>query len=140
MKAMQARAPITATRVPAEGRNDFLMKRIGFAHITWELDIHKHAERFARGYAGDYWEFYDLSNRGLFMAPAHHAEGIHLVVPENGVDQRVSAEAFGLITTIWATARLAAVSHVGAHIDLLDALQAYAIEHAEHHVIKLAIE
>jgi Antirestriction protein len=55
---------------------------------------------------GGWWNFYDLSNGGCYLAPGG-VETFHLKVMGNGFDGRLSANATGITVTLFALSHLA---------------------------------
>ncbi|WP_183046865.1 antirestriction protein [Salmonella enterica] len=106
-----------------------------------------------KNYDGGYWDFYEIP-RGITCPTGYIAppEGTyHLDIPGNYFDAEVSADAAGLITTLFVLNHLSwRVSEMGpryaltcqALIDRQDALKDYisAIKHPESHLIYRAID
>jgi len=64
------------------------------------------------GYQGGYWEFYTLSNSGFYLAPT--GQEMRLIVEGNYFDEVVSADAAGIIATLFALNDLACDARPGA--------------------------
>lgn len=62
------------------------------------------ASRLSPDYQGGYWEFYDLSNGGFYMAP--ESQTPFAVVCPNGYEGVLSGDAFGITTCLYAYSNL----------------------------------
>ena len=62
------------------------------------------ASALSHDYQGGYWEFYDLSNGGFYMAPK--TDEPFNVRAENGFEGRLSACAFGMTVCLYAFSHL----------------------------------
>ncbi len=92
---------ITRTLVPEDQRMDFLPDKVGVPTcIIFEQFLYATSERLSADYDGGYWQFYELDNRGWYMAPGSGEFGI--AVDGNGYEGVLSADAFGIVVTLLA--------------------------------------
>ncbi len=93
---------ITATRVPDEDRLNFWLRHVGPKYM---LSFERHVFGWMRILCGDYnggfWEFYELSNGGFYIAPENKGK-MRLVWPGNYFDGEMSPDAAGIVTTLYA--------------------------------------
>lgn len=90
---------ITSTLVSASQRSSFLPKHFGSLMLVAERGIYKVLQSMCPIYNGGYWNFYELSNDGFYLAPAYE-ELLPISVMGNGYDGLVSADAAGIIVTL----------------------------------------
>ncbi len=99
---------ITAGKVPVSQRSGFLPKMFGGAYLLGERTVYARMERLCADYHGGFWNFYTLSNGGFYMAPEKPAdEKMRLVVCGNYFDGEMSADAAGLVASLFALGDLA---------------------------------
>ncbi|MGJ0486140.1 MAG: antirestriction protein [Methylomicrobium sp.] len=87
-------------------------QRINHTADLFGLDFPLHVEpwvyaltdRLASEYQGSYWEFYELSNGGFYMAP--QSDTPFQVSCENGFEGLLSAEALGITVCLYAYSQL----------------------------------
>lgn len=134
---------IIAERVPDHRRLAFLPAAFTTQMMMrGEAMAFHEADRLSESYRGGSWDFYTLSNGGYYLAPVHPARFAVRVV-SNGYDGEVSADAFGVIVTLFVYGAL-----VWINDDTLQAkysnhyhqLRAFAIQHAERDAILSAID
>ena len=133
---------ITATPVPEERRLDHADKVFGnYWWLAVEPTIFTFASKLSPEYQGGYWNFYELSNRGFYMAPVD--DTVFTVSSENGWRGTMSADTLGI------TACLYAYSHMSfsGNEDLAELctrhyhlLREYMFEHAEVRAILAAVD
>ncbi|EOI7435732.1 antirestriction protein [Yersinia enterocolitica] len=68
-----------------------------------ELQVYALARKHVPEYCGGRWHFIRLPDGGGYMMPDDGR--VHLVNRENGFDRTVSAEAAGIVLTMWAIKR-----------------------------------
>lgn len=131
---------VTATLVPEEQRLLVLPRHFGFQHmLRAEALVYGYMSKLSVDYAGGYWHFYTLSNGGFYMAPAID-KAMQVEWYGNEFSGLMSADAAGLVATIFA------VSHLGAEIQndelaqLHDQLRDFACSHTEARRILAAID
>ena len=87
-------------------------KRIQHTAALFGLNFPLHLEPFvyaitgniADDYNGGYWEFYELSNGGFYMAP--HSDSRFNVSCENGFEGQLSGDALGIAACLYAYSNL----------------------------------
>jgi hypothetical protein len=131
---------ITATRVPDTKRLEFLPRHFGRLMLKVENYIYNRFRVLCPAYSGGYWEFHDLSNGGCYLAPS--GERYHIVQPGNHFDDTVSADAAGIIITLYAMSELAFEygDRVEVFAERLHQLREFASTHAEAALILRAID
>ena len=132
---------ITATPVPEKRRLDHANKVFGnYWWLAVEPTIFTFASKLSPEYQGGYWDFYELSNDGFFMAPT--GDSLE-VISENGWRGTMSAETLGI------TACLYAYSHMSfsSNEELADVctrqyhlLREYMFEYEEVRAILAAVD
>jgi hypothetical protein len=143
----------TATLVSESDRTAFLPRLAGKHAMPFEARAFDFAEHFLPGYLGGMWDFYEVGEDGLgFMVPPLTdapglPAGLHEIgVPSNGYTGRVSAEAAGIIITLFAlnhtyhSIRGRSDDEEDFLADRYQALLDYACEHPEAAAIGGAID
>jgi len=97
-------------------------------------------DNIAEEYNGGYWEFYELSNGGFYMAP--HSDSVFNVSCENGFEGQLSADAFGIVACLYAYSHLSFGSGAFAETcaQQYHWLRDYMLEHPEAEAILGAID
>lgn len=90
---------ITSKLVSDQQRLSFLPKHFDTMLLRAEQAIYNTLKVMCSSYEGGYWHFYELSNRGFYLAPDMD-EPLPIYVEGNGYDGDVSADAAGIITTL----------------------------------------
>lgn len=91
-------------------------------------------------YTGGYWHFFDLSNGGFFMSP--DSDTPFRVSCMNGYEGDLSAEAFGIVVTLFAYSHLSFSDSPGLSevcAEQFHLLREYALDHPEARSIFAAI-
>ena len=131
-------SPVLATLVPEAERLAFLPRHFGRQMMTFETAVYAQMRFLASEYSGAYWEFYDLSNGGCFMAPC--GPSLRIAAP-NGFDETMDAESAGIVATLYA---LSALSFKYPAVDVFATrfhqLRDFALEHAKAGAILEAID
>lgn len=99
-------ACISAVLVAERERMSFLPKHFGELVLLGEATVYGWMARLCPSYSGGYWNFYSLSNGGFYMAPVGDDKLMQLDVDGNGFDGEVSADAAGVIATLFALSHL----------------------------------
>lgn len=127
----QATTELTATVVSTKRRMNVITRTFGDLGPIVENTIFSLMDQFCSDYKGGYWEYYQLTNGGFFMAPSDH-EYLRLDNPMNHASVDLSDEAAGIAICAMA------YSHMlfeWPHSDLLKNqytwLMSYAAEHPE---------
>lgn len=74
-------------------------------HFPFQIEpqIFNTAGRLSPDYTGGYWEMYELSNGGFYMAPDSDSFQVSC---QNGFDGRLSGDAFGLTVCLYVYSQL----------------------------------
>lgn len=131
---------ITATQIPVGARLDFLPRHFGRRDmLVVENTVYNQLRALCAQYQGGYWEFYDLSNGGCYLAP--RGTEYRLFCEGNGFEATVSADAAGIIATLHALSHLSFKFQDSTLIsDHFHQLRAFALRHAEQSAIFSAID
>ena len=131
---------VTATRVPEAERLDFLPRHFGQHLMVFEQTLYTQMGRLCAGYSGGYWEFYDLSNGGCYLAPS--GTTVYRVrVSSNYFEGDLSADAAGITATLYAINSLTfRYPQVRRHVDRYHQLRDFACGHAQASLILAAID
>ncbi|WP_131783652.1 antirestriction protein [Legionella gresilensis] len=120
-------------------RLDFLPHHFGRWHGVAESTLYNVFTKFCSQYQGAYWHFYKLSNGGLYMTPEMPGP-LKLYVPLNGYQGIVSADAAGIIVTLYMLNYLCNRSQSESFLNLYDLLLDYVYGHPERKKILSAID
>lgn len=130
---------LKAYPVAEKDRLDFLPR---YFTPRWMLRgeslVYAWMRRLSPDYQGGYWAFYALSNDGFYLAPT--GREMRLIVEGNDFDEAVSADAAGVIVTLFALNQLACDTGDDRIIDLYYSLLDFAREHPEEGSIMRAID
>jgi hypothetical protein len=138
-RVAEAVAPVTATKVPTHQRLRFLPKHFGLSMLHVEQRIYEQMRELAPAYDGGYWEYWDLSNGGCYVVPPGNE--YRIAQPSNFFDGTVSAEAAGIIVTLYVMSHLSfAYPRERLFVDHFYHLRAFALDHAEAAHIFAAID
>ena len=138
---------ITATQVPEHQRLNFLPRVFGpRLALLGESAVFDWMGHLCPDYSGGYWQFFDLSNGGFFMAldegscpTSESTPLLRISVEGNGYTGTLSAEAAGVLVTLFALNHLLFAGHHGL-IDAYDALTDFARQHPEVRAITRALD
>jgi hypothetical protein len=138
---MNSSSKITSKRIPVNQRVKITAELFGLAFpMRLEPTIFNFAGNLAAEYDGGYWEFYKLSNGGFFMCPT--ADTPFHVRCENGFEGELSAEAFGIVCSMYVFSNFSFSD--GAFAETCAQhyhwLREYALDHAEAGSIMQAID
>jgi hypothetical protein len=134
---------ISAALVAEHQRLDFLPRHFGQLMLNVEAYIYNRFDLLCPEYKGGYWEFYDLSNGGCYLAPDGGTYRIRQ--PNNYFDEVVSADAAGIIVTLYAMSELSFRYYnceQGTQVfsERFYQLRDFALSHAEASLIFRAID
>lgn len=129
---------IEARRVPDNERMDTLPRHFGRHMMRFEMRVYDLMDLFAKEYSGGYWNFYDLSNAGFYMAPTH--ERLSLMIPSNGFEGQMSGDAAGITVCLFAYSQLSFDYPTDVFGHHFHRLLAFAKEHKESRMILRAID
>jgi len=131
--------PIYSTKVKQSQRMAFLPKHTGRNFLRFESLIYSTMSSVCAEYNGGYWDFFDLSNGGFYMAMDLHPK-ISIFVDGNGYDGRMSSDAAGIVATLFALNRLIWVTESDELCSKYELLLDYAEQHKESGKIFAAID
>lgn len=136
---------ILPTLVPGHLRLAFLPRVFGPRHYGQaEAEVYGWMGNLCPEYHGGYWQFYDLSNGGFYLAPeakvtADQAGPVFVVRAPNGFEETMSYDAAGITATLYAINSL--IWKGADHLeDAFYKLRDFAIEHRESRQILRAID
>ncbi len=140
----QEPTPLVANLVAESDRLDFLPAFFGpRLMMRGEALVFGWLDALVEGYNGGYWNFYTLTNGGFYMAPANY-DRMRLEVAGNGFGGEMSADAAGIVATLFALCQLAAEAEdTDAGDVLIDRyyfLRDFASTHTEAGAIFAAID
>ncbi|MCY0388411.1 antirestriction protein [Robbsia sp. Bb-Pol-6] len=130
--------PITVKPVAAEMRANFLPTYFGKHFVRGEAMIYDWASRLSLEYSGGIWEFFELSNGGFYLAPL--SGPVRVQWDLNGFDGVLSADAFGIVVTMFALCHLVELTRDRVIGQRYHHLRDFAFDHAEAATIGGAID
>lgn len=130
---------IIATRVPDDERMAILPRYFGHHMIRAEIAVYTAMESLCESYHGGFWDYFELSNSGFYMAP--RIEGpLQIACESNGYAGEMSADAAGIVACLFALNAMT-WSTQDQHFELLYyGLRDFADTHAEGGAIFAAID
>ena len=136
--------PVSSSLVADGNRLNFLPTYFGpELMLIGEMLVYQTADELCHDYKGGYWLFHELSNGGFYMAPDFDAP-MRISVSGNYFDDVMSADAAGVVISLFAINRLIGRMHgqhdVDALIERYHFLRDFASEHAEAGLIFAAID
>ena len=138
---MNTQSLVTSKRIPVNQRVKVTAELFGLAFpMRLEPTIFNFAGSLAAEYDGGYWEFYKLSNGGFYMALASDKQFV--VTCENGFEGELSAEAFGIVCSLYAYSHLSFSDGQFAEIcaEQYHLLREFALDHESAGAILAAID
>ena len=131
----------TVARVAEERRPTFLPELFGPTRmLVAENMVYAMMDSLSPlDYGGGHWNFYEQAGRPLFMAPTSKAR-YRMACSGNGWQGGVSAEAAGIIATLFAFSHLSFSYDVDELANGFARLYAYATDHPEAREIFRAID
>lgn len=133
-----AKSPITAAIVPEASRLLALPLAFGNLGLWVESMTYEWMNRLDPEYMGGIWEFYTLSNTGFYMAIRDGKSQV--IIAPNEYQGEVSADAAGIIATLYALNTLANRTESEPVIEKYYLLRDYAKAHSEGDEILAAID
>lgn len=132
---------ITSQLVPESERMAVVDKLFGIQYVLkLEPTVFSMAENIAPAYNGAYWNFHTISNGGFYLAPRGNT--IFAVTCENGFEGKLSADALGIASCLYAYSHLSFGDGAFAETcaDQYHLLQEYMFQHPEAKFILRAID
>lgn len=130
---------IKATLVNNRQRMSFLPMFFGKNMLRGEALIYNWAEKLASSYNGGYWDYYTLSNGGFYLSLDSN-EVFQVECYGNFFRGELSADAMGIVATLYTLCQLANETHNEELIDHYHHLRDYASQHRESALIYAAID
>ncbi|SAL03039.1 antirestriction protein [Caballeronia calidae] len=134
---------ITARLVPDDRRLNFLPEAFTTRMMMRaESLVFYQADMLSKQYRGGLWDFYSLSNGGFYLVPTC-AKRFDVSVVGNGYEGNVSADAFGIIVTLFVYGALVFIDDATLqekYSNHYHQLRDFAIEHTEREAILNAID
>lgn len=131
---------VTASLVAENDRLAFLPRFCNHLMVFVETSVYSALSTLSEGvYRGAYWEFYTLSNGSFYMAPRHD-EGYRLVCAGNGFEGHLSADACGVVATLFGLNRVVSNFHDEQLIERYYELREFALGHPESALIMACID
>ncbi|SAK63707.1 antirestriction protein [Caballeronia pedi] len=134
---------VIATPVPASKRLAFMPEAFTpRVMIKAEGLVYHQAAMLSRTYQGGLWQFYTLSNGGYYLAPETDKR-FPVQVTGNSYEGEVSADAFGVIVTLFVYGALVWIDNAPLrekYSDHYHQLRAFACQHPEANAILRAID
>lgn len=134
-------APRSATPVPDNRRMEFLPRLFGRRLlIIGEHTVFRFMEILSPSdYGGGLWDFYEIAGQPLYLAPTSKPR-YRIVCEGNGYEGEVSADAAGIIATLFSFSHLSFRHDADELAEGYNRLYAYAAEHPEAAEIFQAID
>ncbi len=131
---------IIGTIVPEAQRLAFLPRHFERQMMAFEQCLFAQMSHLSADYIGGYWDFYDLSNGGCYLAPSAPAT-YHIRVAGNSFDGKLSADAAGITATLYTLNVLSfRFVRIERFAERFYQLRDFACEHAERGLILAAID
>jgi hypothetical protein len=131
--------PVSSSKVVDGQRIHFLPTHFGGYMLAFENLVYDYARQLCPGYTGGLWDFFELDNGGVYMAPAS-ARDLAISVEGNGFQGTLSADAAGIVLTLFALGELANRAMSAKFSFLYHQLREFAAQHAEGPLIFEAID
>jgi hypothetical protein len=130
---------VEAYLVLEDARIGTLPKHFCARMMTVEHMVYNFMREFVAEYKGAFWDFYELSNGGFYMAPG--SDPVQFSVHTNGFEGTLSADASGITVCLFTFSRL---SFQQPSQDVFSrhfyALREFALDHKEAGSIFAAID
>ncbi|PTB17774.1 antirestriction protein [Trinickia symbiotica] len=130
---------VQATLVPMLRRMQILPRYFGRYMLVAEAIVYRSLESLCQDYSGGYWDFYELSNGGFYMAPST-THRLRLQCDGNGFDGEMSADAAGIVACLFAFNALVWKTRDERFERLYYCLREFASDHSEACAISAAID
>ncbi len=131
-------AQIQATKVNDADRLDMMPRYFGHTMMQAEATIFSYMDKFCGDYNGGYWDFFELSNGGFFMAPSSDKK-VRFEVPQNYFSECMSYQAAGMIACLFTYSHLSHL-HAAPYAARFHQLREYAGQHEAAALIFRAID
>ncbi|PZQ76994.1 MAG: antirestriction protein [Variovorax paradoxus] len=142
----QAESLVPVARLVSDAeRMDFLPFYFGPRLMALgEHEVYCWMGELCKDYRGGFWNFYEVSNGGFYMAPAT-AQRFQVAVEGNGFEGELSADAAGIVATLFTLSHLCFAEGAkgdggAALVDSFHALRDFVSTHPEAALILRAID
>jgi hypothetical protein len=132
-------AKIAARQIPSDERLQILPRHFGRHMLAVEFAVYTLMRKLANQYTGGYWDYFELSNGGFYMAPANDTP-FHVCVDTNGFDGPMSADAAGITACLFALSHLSFQIEHESITEHYHQLRDFALDHDEASSILAAID
>jgi hypothetical protein len=131
---------IVSTKVVERQRLDFLPQHFGRLMLKIEHAVYSQLRMLCADYQGGYWDYFDLSNGGCYLAPST-PRGYRILVEGNGFSGCLDAECAGIVATLFALSH-ASMRHPNVErlSERFYQLREFACEHPDGNLIMAAID
>jgi len=130
---------VEAYLVLEDARIGTLPQHFGARMMKVENTVYHFMREFVAEYKGAFWDFYELSNGGFYMAPS--SDPVKFSVHTNGFEGTLSADAAGITVCLFTFSHLAFQQpSQGVFSRHFYALREFALEHKEAGSILAAID
>lgn len=130
---------IVATLVPEDRRMEILPRYFGRHMIRGEIAVYAAMESLCDTYRGGFWDYVGLSNGTFYMAPRKEGP-LNISCDGNGYAGEMSADAAGIVATLFALNAMAWSTEDETFTDLYHRLIAFVPSHSEAGEIFSAID
>jgi hypothetical protein len=131
---------IVATLVPEAQRLQFLPRHFGSYMMVFERALYTQLHELCADYNGGFWNFYDLSNGGCYLAPSQ-PRGYRIIVSGNGFEGNLDAESAGIVATLFTLSHLSmSFPRVERYAERFYQLRDFACEYPDANLILAAID
>jgi hypothetical protein len=130
---------IAAREVTECERMQMLPKHFGRDMLTVEYAIFAFMRKLSQRYTGGYWNYFELSNGGFYMAPRSDTDFL-VNVEGNGFTGEMSAQAAGITACLFALSHLSFQTNNAKIAEHYHLLRDFALDHTEAGVILAAID
>lgn len=131
---------VKATLVPEVDRLDFLPKKLPGRYLAFEQRTYATLQSLSEDYHGGFWDFFELSDDGFYIAPNGDKDTYRIVVPSNGFEGRMSSDAAGIVACLFSLNWLTWKFQLELYEQYYYGLKNYACEHPEARHILGAID
>lgn len=129
-----------AAVIPDNRRADFLPQLFGRQLLlTAEFTVYRFIAWLSPDYRGDYWDFCEYDGRPLYLRPTAIPR-YKIICETNGYEGEVSADAAGIIVTLFAFSHLSFAYRSDVLSEGYARLYSYAVDHREAAEILRAID
>jgi Antirestriction protein len=131
---------IVASLIPEGERLEFLPRHFGLHMMVFERALYGQLRMLCSDYDGGFWDFYDLSNGGCYLAPSR-PNGYRIIVSGNGFEGNLDADSTGIVATLFALSHSSMkFPQVERYAERFYQLRDFACLHPDGNLIMAAID